>query len=42
MAKARVFYIDNLRTMVIVMVILVHLSVTYGGEGSWVSRSRSL
>jgi surface polysaccharide O-acyltransferase-like enzyme len=35
MTKNRVFYIDNLRTMVIVMVILVHLSVTYGGEGSW-------
>ena len=35
MSKSRLFYVDNLRTLVIVMVILVHLSVTYGGEGSW-------
>jgi glucan biosynthesis protein C len=36
--RPRLLYIDNLRTMVIVMVILVHLSVTYGGEGSWYYR----
>jgi len=35
MGKSRLLYIDNLRTLMIVMVILVHLSVTYGGEGSW-------
>ena len=35
MGQPRLLYIDNLRTMVIAMVILVHLSVTYGGEGSW-------
>jgi surface polysaccharide O-acyltransferase-like enzyme len=35
MVRSRLLYIDNPRTMVIVMVILVHLSVTYGGEGSW-------
>lgn len=35
MGKSRLLYIDNLRTMVIAMVILVHLGVTYGGEGSW-------
>lgn len=34
-ARPRLLYIDNLRTMAIIMVILVHLSVTYGGEGSW-------
>lgn len=33
--KSRLLYVDNLRTLVIVMVILVHLAVTYGGEGSW-------
>ena len=33
--KPRLPYIDNLRTVLITMVILVHLSVTYGGEGSW-------
>jgi peptidoglycan/LPS O-acetylase OafA/YrhL len=32
---SRLLYVDNLRTLVIIMVILVHLSVTYGGEGSW-------
>jgi glucan biosynthesis protein C len=36
--RGRLLYIDNLRTMVIVMVILVHLSITYGGEGSWYYR----
>ncbi len=35
MGKPRLLYIDNLRTLMIIMVILVHLSVTYGGEGSW-------
>jgi len=35
MGKPRLLYIDNLRTMLIMMVILVHLAVTYGGEGSW-------
>ena len=35
MGKSRLLYVDNLRTLVIIMVILVHLSVTYGGEGSW-------
>jgi glucan biosynthesis protein C len=35
MGKPRLLYIDNLRTMLITMVILVHLAVTYGGEGSW-------
>jgi glucan biosynthesis protein C len=35
MEKPRLLYIDNLRTVMIIMVILVHLGVTYGGEGSW-------
>jgi len=35
MGQPRLLYIDNLRTMMITMVILVHLAVTYGGEGSW-------
>jgi glucan biosynthesis protein C len=35
MGQPRLLYVDNLRTMVITMVILVHLAVTYGGEGSW-------
>ena len=32
---SRLFFVDNLRTLMIVMVILVHLSITYGGAGSW-------
>ncbi|NLZ06129.1 MAG: acyltransferase family protein [Phycisphaerae bacterium] len=35
MAKSRLLFVDNLRTLVIVLVILVHLSITYGGEGGW-------
>jgi peptidoglycan/LPS O-acetylase OafA/YrhL len=35
MTKTRLLFVDNLRTLMIVLVILVHLSVTYGGEGSW-------
>ncbi len=32
---SRLAFIDNLRTLIIVLVILVHLSITYGGEGGW-------
>ncbi len=35
MARSRLLFVDNLRTFVIVLVILVHLSITYGGEGGW-------
>ncbi len=35
MSTARLRFVDNLRTLVIVLVILVHLSITYGGEGGW-------
>ncbi|HNS21005.1 MAG TPA: acyltransferase family protein [Sedimentisphaerales bacterium] len=34
-AGSRLAFIDNLRTVIIVLVIMVHLSCTYGGEGSW-------
>ena len=40
MAKNRLLFIDNLRTVMIVLVILVHLSVTYGGEGAWFYKER--
>jgi glucan biosynthesis protein C len=33
--RARLIFIDNLRVLLITLVIMVHLSVTYGGEGSW-------
>ncbi|RPJ69661.1 MAG: hypothetical protein EHM20_16210, partial [Alphaproteobacteria bacterium] len=31
----RLFYIDNIRWLIIVFVVIVHLSVTYGNMGSW-------
>ena len=34
--KPRLFFIDNLRTMLIILVILQHLAITYGSPtGSW-------
>ena len=33
--KERLFYIDNLRLMMIVFVVTLHLAVTYSGFGSW-------
>ena len=35
MEKIRLYFIDNLRILLITLVIMVHLSITYGGEGSW-------
>ena len=35
MAQSRLLFVDNLRTLMIVKVILVHLSITYGGAGGW-------
>lgn len=35
MAKDRLLFLDNLRTLIIVLVMMMHLSITYGGEGSW-------
>ncbi|MDP4146055.1 MAG: acyltransferase family protein [Bacillota bacterium] len=33
--KNRLFYIDNIRLCMIIIVVLVHTSVTYSGIGSW-------
>jgi peptidoglycan/LPS O-acetylase OafA/YrhL len=33
--KPRLLFIDNLRILLIALVIMLHLSVTYGGAGSW-------
>ncbi len=33
--KERLLYVDNLRLLVIVLVITIHLAVTYSGFGSW-------
>lgn len=35
MQKERLFYIDNLRLLMIVFVVMHHLAVTYSGLGSW-------
>ena len=35
MNKPRIFYIDNLRIFLIALVVLHHLSITYGATGSW-------
>jgi len=35
MVKQRLYYIDNLRVATIMLVILVHLAVTYSGSGIW-------
>jgi len=35
MARVRLRFLDNLRVLVIALVMVTHLSITYGGEGSW-------
>lgn len=38
MEKTRLYFIDNLRILLITLVMMIHLSITYGGEGSWYYR----
>lgn len=33
--KPRLFFVDNLRTFVIILVFLVHIAITYGAAGLW-------
>jgi len=33
--KARLLYLDNLRMVVITLVVVMHVAVTYGAEGNW-------
>lgn len=35
MQGKRLYFVDNLRVLLITLVIMVHLSVTYGGFGGW-------
>ena len=35
MDKGRLSFIDNLRILLITLVMMIHLSITYGGVGSW-------
>lgn len=36
MEKKRLYYIDNLRAATIMLVIMIHLAVTYSGSGIWI------
>jgi surface polysaccharide O-acyltransferase-like enzyme len=38
MEKGRLFFIDNLRILLITLVMMIHLSITYGGVGGWYYR----
>jgi fucose 4-O-acetylase-like acetyltransferase len=35
MEKPRLLFVDNIRILLIILVVMLHLSVTYGGAGSW-------
>lgn len=37
-ARPRLLFIDNIRVLLTIMVILFHLLITYGGNGSWYYR----
>ena len=39
MEKTRLYFIDNLRILLITLVAMLHLSITYGGSGSWYYRN---
>lgn len=38
MQKSRLLFIDNLRSLLITLVMMIHLSISYGGAGSWYYR----
>lgn len=40
-SHSRLAFVDNLRILLTVLVVLVHASVTYGGEGSWYWKERA-
>jgi glucans biosynthesis protein C len=41
-SKTRLFFVDNLRTFAIILVILVHTALTYGASGLWYYREGEL
>jgi hypothetical protein len=41
-SKERLHYLDNIRWLMIVLVVLMHLKVTYGGMGSWYYQKNSV
>ncbi len=40
LAGSRLFFVDNLRVFLTILVLLFHLAITYGAEGSWFYRER--
>lgn len=41
-SKPRLLFVDNLRTFAIILVILVHLAITYGASGLWYYKEGTL
>jgi glucan biosynthesis protein C len=39
-AGSRMFFVDNLRVFLTIMVVVFHLAITYGATGSWAYRER--
>ena len=39
MEKARLYFIDNLRILLITLIMMLHLAITYGAAGSWYYRN---
>ena len=39
MEKPRLYFIDNLRILLITLIMMLHLSITYGAAGSWYYRN---
>ena len=39
-AAGRLLFVDNLRVFLTIMVVVFHLAITYGAEGSWFFRER--
>ena len=39
MERTRLFFIDNLRILLITLIMMLHLSITYGGPGGWYYRN---
>lgn len=35
---SRIVFIDNIRVLLIVLIVLIHVAITYGGPGSWYYR----
>ncbi len=34
-SSGKLYYINNLRTLLIILIVMLHIAITYGAEGSW-------